>query len=250
MSLRPAWPGTGKQATCGVWETFRRIWWFSTCGRALRGRRRAPAGRIPDRLANRLTVKVARRPGLLWPPVRHDRMLRRGRHDVGSGGNASGARRVLGPITPGYARGLVPAARTPIRDKTGCRRRADLTRLALSAGLVLRSLSGRAAARHAAVGDSTPAMAASQEGGNHPCRGPGWAGEPMAQAGEPASFRADRTRQCPHNLPTRESRPGRHSRPPRLTAGGSGTRGTGSAWLFRRPLRVPAGRRAAGTLER
>ena len=43
-----------------------------------------------------------------------------------------------------------------IRDKTGCRRRADLTRLALSAGLVERSLPfpslpGRAAACHAAV---------------------------------------------------------------------------------------------------
>jgi predicted ATPase/DNA-binding CsgD family transcriptional regulator len=37
-----------------------------------------------------------------------------------------------------------------VRDKTGCRRRADLTRLALGAGLVLRSLSGQAAARAAA----------------------------------------------------------------------------------------------------
>ena len=52
-----------------------------------------------------------------------------------------------------------------IRDKTGCRRRADLTRLALNAGLVSRRpglaqpARPRAAARHAGgVGDSTPAM--------------------------------------------------------------------------------------------
>ena len=33
-----------------------------------------------------------------------------------------------------------------------------------------------------------PAMAASQEGGNHPCRGPGWAGEPMAQGRRAGQF--------------------------------------------------------------
>jgi hypothetical protein len=38
------------------------------------------------------------------------------------------------------------------------------------------------------VGDSTPAMAARQEGGNHPCRGPGWAGEPMVQGRRTGQF--------------------------------------------------------------
>jgi DNA-binding CsgD family transcriptional regulator len=127
-----------------------------------------------------------------------------------------------------------------IRDKTGCRRRADLTRLALSAGLVLRSLvlrslvlrslSGRAAARHAAVWVIPPRP------WPHGKRGETTSAADLAgranlwlRAGEPASFRADRTRQCPHNLPTREFRPGRHSRPPWPAADGSGERATGSA---------------------
>ena len=81
-----------------------------------------------------------------------------------------------------------------IRDKTGCRRRADLTRLALNAGLVLRSmvlrsLSGPAAARHAAVWViPPPTMAARQEGRNDLCRGPGWAGEPMAEGRRTGQF--------------------------------------------------------------
>ena len=71
-----------------------------------------------------------------------------------------------------------------IRDKTGCRRRADLTRLALGAGS---SLVGHRPPR-GGVGDSTPAMAASQEGRNHPCRGTGWEGEPMAQGRKTGQF--------------------------------------------------------------
>ena len=46
-----------------------------------------------------------------------------------------------------------------IRDKTGCRRRADLTRLALSAGLI-----SQGAQPSAPVGNSTPTAAAAKRG--------------------------------------------------------------------------------------
>ena len=87
----------------------------------LRGRRRAPAGRTPDRFADRLTGQGARGPGLLRVPVRLDRTPRRGRHGMGGGGRAPGARGVLGPVTPGSARGLVRAAGTPARSPAGAR---------------------------------------------------------------------------------------------------------------------------------
>ena len=93
----------------------------------LRGRRRAPAGRTPDRLADRLTGQGARRPGLLRVPVRPDRAQRRGRNGMGRGGRAPGARGVLRPVTPGCSRGLVRAAGTPARSpadaRAGLRRR-------------------------------------------------------------------------------------------------------------------------------
>ena len=87
----------------------------------LRGRRLAPAGSAPDRPADRRTGQGARRPGLLRVPVRPDRALRRGRHGMGRGGRAPGARGVLGPVAPGSARGLVPAAGTPARSPAGAR---------------------------------------------------------------------------------------------------------------------------------
>ena len=68
-----------------------------------------------------VTGQAARRPGLLRVPVRHDRAQRRGRHGMGRGGRAPGARGVLGPVTPGSARGLVPAAGTPARSPAGAR---------------------------------------------------------------------------------------------------------------------------------
>ena len=52
-------------------------------------------------------------------------------------------------------------------------------------------------------------------------------------------FPADRTRQCSHNLLMRQLRPERQSRPPRPAADGSGERGTGSAWPFRRRTTRP-----------
>ena len=59
-----------------------------------------------------------------------------------------------------------------IRDKTGCQRRADLTRLALSAGRStqpgLRSLSSRAAARHAAAWAFHPGHGRAARGVNPP----------------------------------------------------------------------------------
>jgi len=87
----------------------------------LRGRRLAPAGRAPRRVADRITGEAARWPGLLWVPVRHDRALRRGCHGMGRGGRASGARGFLSPGPPGCARGLVPAAGTPARSPAGAR---------------------------------------------------------------------------------------------------------------------------------
>ena len=79
----------------------------------------------PDRLADRLHGKAARRPGLLRVPVRRDRARRRGRHGVGRGGRAPGARGVLGPVAPGSARGLARSGRNPCArpgrrsDRTG-----------------------------------------------------------------------------------------------------------------------------------
>ncbi len=59
-----------------------------------------------------------------------------------------------------------------IRDKTGCRRRADLTRLALSAGLV-RSNAAWSWAPGGGVGDSTPATASASRGAKRPLPGTG-----------------------------------------------------------------------------
>ena len=96
----------------------------------------------------------------------------------------------------------------------------------------------------------TPAMASPQEGRNDPCRGPGWAGEPMAESRKTGQLRADRTRQCPHYLPTRD--PGQHDRdehpgrprmaPENVAPDPPDRRGD--------ERRDPAGRRAAGTLDR
>jgi predicted ATPase/DNA-binding CsgD family transcriptional regulator len=141
-----------------------------------------------------------------------------------------------------------------IRDKTGCRRRADLTRLALSAGLVLR---GRGLTQRAwpgsrslrgDVGDSTPAMAARQEGGNDPCRGRGGRANLWLRAGKPASSQQigqdnDRTIYPRGNA-------GHDDRPdvPARTAPGCVVPDP-----FHRSgdeLRHPAGHRAAGTVDR
>ena len=91
-----------------------------------------------------------------------------------------------------------------IRDKTGCRRRADLTRLALSAGLnaalagqrqpwpCAACLTGQRLAT--CVGDSTPVLTARQERRNDPCRGPGAARDPVAEGRRTGRLLADRTR--------------------------------------------------------
>ena len=101
------------------------------------------------------------------------------------------------------------------------------------------------------VGDFTPAMAGWQEGRNDPCHGPGRAGEPMAEGreGRPVPSRIgqgnDRTT-YPRGNSGQDGRAGRHGRP--RTAPGSVAPGPPG-----RPgdeLRVRAGRRAAGTLER
>ena len=81
-----------------------------------------------------------------------------------------------------------------IRDKTGCRRRADLTRLALSAGLDLDRGHGQPPdPRHLWVVLPRPPSAL-RKGYRGPCRALALAGEPARKAGQAGEFRTGRRR--------------------------------------------------------